>query len=197
MKSLSLRSFCTEFLKLAFEIQDPDIRALKADRKGKEYLQGGRLPSNAVGETNFSPKLASKSIRQMLAPRELTPQETKYDKVKDYGLAAAKGTVTGVGINSLGHSLAGMETLKPSTKSIRAASLIGLGVGVGDRMFERRKKRQMTPQPMVKKALLQSQNFTPARALQAGTEVGKFENVIHKDAPIRPFHLGNTGTLPK
>lgn len=52
------RSFSTELAKIAAGILDPDIRALVADRNGKEYLQGGQLATNDTKETNFTPKLA-------------------------------------------------------------------------------------------------------------------------------------------
>lgn len=56
MNLLQCRAFATEFLKIATEVLDPDIRANNAEARGKEW--GSQLRTNTEVETNFRPKLA-------------------------------------------------------------------------------------------------------------------------------------------
>jgi hypothetical protein len=71
MSLLGYRAFSVELMKIATEVQDADIRAMVAESRGKEYLQGGRLATNTEVETNFKPKLAGVPRNIHHAAREI------------------------------------------------------------------------------------------------------------------------------
>jgi len=212
MNALSMRAFSTELVKLAMEIKDPDIQALQAEKKGKEYLQGGRLPANTEAETSFVPKIAS--ITGWRSPARLaatgmdmdSPVDSphnRYAKAKDWMMTGVKGVTTGAGLMGLGHALVKApmapgatfsEGLKASVPALRAGALLGGGLAIGDKLLTHHLKKK----EMMKQAMLGSQTFTPARELKASGETAHFENMIHKGPGVRPSGLmGTAGRLPR
>lgn len=200
MLPLSMRSFSTELIKLALEIKDPDIRALQADRKGKEYLQGGRLPANTESETSFVPKLAGYQMGYsrmgrigMRGPDETPAPQSGYDKMKDYGLTGMKGALTGAGVTGLGGALYKHEFKPTSNKLLRAGAGVGAAAAIADKLYTRHQQNKQ------KVAMMGSQTFTPARDLQASSETGGFESkVVHKGPGLKPSGLvGRAGLLPR
>lgn len=202
MNTLSMRAFSTEIVKLAMEIKDPDIQALLADRKGKEYLPGGQLKTNTESETGFVPKIAT--ITGWRSPARLaatgmdmpssdgTPHD-RYSSAKDWAMTGVKGVTTGAGLMGLGHALAKNE-LKPSLGALRAGAVIGGGLAIGDKLLANRAKKK----EMLKQAMLGSETFTPGRALKASGELAHFENKVHQGPGIRPSGLmGTAGRLPR
>jgi hypothetical protein len=110
------RAFATEFLKIAKEDQqkadvlDPDVRALHAEREGREYLPGGRLRSNSQLDTNWIPKIAARVGRtQYQLDPSISPvgqmrsgdddmDMSGYSQGRRYALSGMGGALTGAGL---------------------------------------------------------------------------------------------------
>lgn len=105
------RVFSTELLKLATEVLDSDIRARLAEKKGKEYLEGGKLPSNSAEEQDSQIKIAYRLADPTANPgasfdlfkrrkkkgKQSDPERhaETYKKVMDTGATAAAGGFLG------------------------------------------------------------------------------------------------------
>ena len=133
-----IRSFSVELMKIAADIKDSDIRNLLAERRGEEYLEGGRLPSNA--DKPAFPKAATSG--GYTAPVGLSAsgsydlkankkKSNLYQKVRDYSTTALKGGLTGLGVlgasnamrGRFGSPAAGTETLRAMRQARRAATI--------------------------------------------------------------------------
>lgn len=204
MELLSFRSFSTEILKKAADvnIQDPAIRALKALRKGEEYLAGGQLPANAQAETGFMPKMAASILVPVdvydLKARSKT--EGPYQKIRDYATTGLRGALVGGSATKLFEKIRGAwhpKGVAPdiSAKGYLGAAAVGAGLSLADKAYRR---HQAKKNGLLKKAMLNPANFSPARALQRDQQVRHFLTKVHLGyKPTPPPGLVRGGWLPK
>lgn len=172
------RSFATELTKIA--MVDSEIRELHADRKGKEYLVGGQLPSNSPVETGYVPKLASRKIGPPSMGKLQNPSTADeggtYHGVRDTALAGLGGALTGSGIVKLHEAIKG-KGYKATGKHHAIAAGLGATVALADRAFRHKDTiKSLLPFGKAKEAMMGSGTFTPARALQRDKKVGHFED---------------------
>ncbi len=197
----TIRSFSTELMKVAAEIQDADIRRLLSERRGEEYLVGGKLHSNAMMEGNeYAQKMAGYSrfqnpagfARGTGALDVLTPkreEKNTYDKVRDYAGTGLKGGLTGLGIlgasNAMrGHfgSPVGHAATRKAMHSARLAFAGGAGFAIADRAARSKDKTAFVVSPNAGSSFK-----SPAESLTHSSQTGSFKpSVIH-----------DTGTAPK
>jgi len=201
MNLLGYRAFTAELIKIATEVQDADIRAMMAEAKGKEYLPGGQIRSNAEVETNFKPKLAMgfmgytpPSAYNWLGKKP-TATGTPYETASNFASAALKGGMTGAGAATLAHTLHHGHDFKIPPKHLGKAVALGSGVALADRALRR---RAVIKQQKMKTAMLGSSTFTPARALQTGQQQGHFENKLHRGVvKSMPGMIGRESSAPQ
>lgn len=214
MNLLAYRAFATELLKIAIDLQDSDIRKLMADRAGKEYLEGGELPTNFRGQgadQGYVPELQKKAVQTGFT--SLDPMATPIDRLRskvkspDAYQNARDTTMTGIG-----GALAGGSVLKAVErmrgKDYRpghyiAGAAVGAGAGLADRLWRHRHELKFgqSPEqsaPQAKQANLNSGTFSPGRELTRGNKVGHFQNKIHVgEKPPTPGLMGQAGRLPE
>lgn len=200
------RSFSTEFLKIAVELQDSDVRALLADRRGKEYLEGGRLRTNAPADTNYQPKLASKKRKGLKAIHPLatpldrlsstTKTKGKYQGARDTALTAVGGALTG------GSALKLVERMrkgqgKAHPRSYAAAVLLGSMAGLADRLY--RHKKGLAPSSSDAAGAATKVAFkSPGMELARASRIGHAENMVHSGGlkPRVAGLIGKDGRMP-
>lgn len=201
-----IRSFSTEMMKIAADIKDADIRHLLAERRGNEYLEGGRLPSN-YDKPEF-PKAAAGGYTAPIGLSESGSYDLKsnkkkpnsYQKIRDYSTAALKGGLTGLGVlgahnamkGRFGSPSAGLETLR-AAKHARRAATIGASAAVVDRGYRHDElNKHATVAPSLG-ATFQS----PKQELSRGQEVGRFESVVHDyGKPSKTLQIGRKFRIP-
>lgn len=205
MKTLVYRAFATELLKIATEISDGDVRKLLAERRGEEYLQGGKLPDSSDEEHHASlPKLGFSSMMatQLGASNPLgtahKKKPGKYQETRDWALTGLKGATGGVAASGLAHALAGHPQMP--THRLRAAAALGTGIAVGDRMVRyHEEKKKKGPE---KTAGIVNPSAGPFRsagnALAAARKTGGFKSrVVHKlGKPPKVVQLGRKFQMP-
>lgn len=179
MDLLGYRAFSTELLKIATEVRDADIRAMIAEGKGKEYLNGGALRTNSESETNFKPKIAN--FMGYTPPgtynfrgKKPTGKSSPYETASNFAATGLKGAMTGAGAGTLLHSLKGHEFRLPPQHLGRWVAG-GAGIALADRAL----RRHAVMKQMQKQAM-----FTPARQLHATQSKGSFENKVH-NTPLK------------
>lgn len=180
----SLRSFADELLKIAS--MDAGTRAALAGKLGKarDYFPGGELPSNAPGQTNFEPKLASMAEKFV----ELR------DKAEEPTVTALKGAGGGILAGQLltGGRLGNHSGL--ARLGYRGAGAIGAGLALADHYVSDHVRRRAS---MPKTANVNSATFTPARQLSAGVQTDSFEHKIHNEgAKLHPPKVGQKFNFP-
>lgn len=196
------RAFSGELMKIASDVQDADIRALLADRRGEEYLRGGELDSEIVRAQDTQDNLRGmhkKSSRLFLASdsynlRARKKKPGKYQEARDYAATGLKGALTGAGIVELGRKL-GVGGA-PMVKHYRAAAGIGAAATLADRAY-----RHVHGEPVQKQAGAVeslSQGFrSPAVSLHRAQQTGKTLNILHKGSAGKPAGLmGKNFRLP-
>lgn len=205
MNLLGYRAFATELLKIATEVRDPDIRAMIAEAKGKEYLNGGALRANSEVETNFKPKLAANFMAftpvgtyNILGKRRPEAQPSSaYERASGTAGAALKGGMTGAGAGTLIHTLRHGHDLRMAPKPLAKWVGAGTGIALADRALRRHATKRNLEQA-VKTANLDPQTFTPARQLHANQSRGTFENKLHRGVvKSTPGVVGNAFRLPQ
>lgn len=216
------RAFATELLKIAQEkdpqkneVLDPDVRALRAERDGREYLQGGRLRSNSQLDTNWVPKIAARSSKrtQYSLDPSINPLSqlnrgdddqdmSGYGQSRRYVMSGLGGALTGSGamraseyisrripVEHANRALAkGVENIKwtPYKQGTHlVGAAAGAGLALGDRYLRERRRRRLAEE-LSKQAMVQK--FTPARALKAGQETHKLHD--------QQIHEGSTRDAP-
>lgn len=124
------RVFSTELLKLAVEIQDPDIRRALAEKKGKEYLVGGQLPSNAPNEQDSQIKIGWRvgasdpdvnpvSTFDSFGPRKSKKERADtYKKVMDTAATGVGGAFLGNRITGMGYNISNLKPFLPRTETM-------------------------------------------------------------------------------
>lgn len=205
-----MRSFAVEILKIAADIKDADIRKLLSERRGEEYLDGGRLLTNTAQEAPYLPKMASGGGYQ--APvgvaasgnydlKAKTKKHNTYQKLRDYAATGTKGALTGLGIlgasnamrGQFGSPAKGLETFRAARQARRAAT-IGGSASVLDRAYRH--------DEFTKEAIVNPKTETPFRSpqqeLSRGQETGKFESHVFHDygKPPKTVQLGKKFRIP-
>jgi hypothetical protein len=182
-----IRAFSTELMKIAADIKDADIRSLLAHRRGEEYLEGGRLPSNAdiglqkqaAGGYTAPVGLSASGSYDLKANKK---KSNSYQKARDYSTTAMKGGLTGLGIlgasnamrGRFGSPSVGLETLRAARQARRAAT-VGASAAVVDRAYRHDElNKQAMVAPTVGAAFR-----SPQQELARGQEVGRFESGAH------------------
>jgi hypothetical protein len=145
------RAFSTEMMKVAADVQDSDIRALLAERRGKEYLQGGRLLSNsAVDGSQYAVKMGSGGYTPPLGldasgaynHSSKVKKHNQYQKARDYTGTAIKGGLTGLGILAGHNAMKGRfgspqvaHEIAHAARQARHAASAGAGIAVADKAY--------------------------------------------------------------
>jgi hypothetical protein len=195
------RSFSAELQKIAASVDDAGIRALLADRRGEEYLQGGELPVNesVPGERTVPAGVPIAKVAAGLGyglhNYDLKAKKkgpTGYQKARDYAVSGVKGALTGGAVLALAHNMRGGQATDIAAKSLRRAAGVGAGASLADRAFrheELKKVAVVTSQP--------SAPFrSPADALDRSSNVGQFENKVHQSTAKPAGLIGNKFRIP-
>lgn len=206
----TIRSFAVEMLKIAANIKDADIRKLLAERRGEEYLDGGRLLTNTAQEAPYLPKMAT--VGGYSAPvgmpasgsydlKAKKKKDNSYQKARDYTVTGTKGALTGLGILGATSAMRGhfkspsssFETFRAARQARRAAT-IGGSAAILDRAYRH--------DELSKEALVNPRETTafrtPRAELARGQETGKFEAHVFHDygRPPKTVQLGRKFRLP-
>jgi hypothetical protein len=198
----TIRAFSVELMKIAAEVQDADIRKLLSERKGKEYLDGGRLLSNSAAEAEYAIKMAtsggysapvglavgSGSLDVLKSHKK---KKNSYQTARDYAGTAMKGGLTGLGVLGAANAMRGRFGSPTGNMAIRHAARRAATVGAGIAVVDRAYRYDDLP-TSEKKAFAVSANPTssfqsPARSLMQSSQTGGFRSGIIHD----------TGTAPK
>lgn len=204
----TIRAFTVEMLKIAADIKDADIRKLLAERRGEEYLAGGRLLSSQ--DDGYFPKTAASGYQAPISMsvsgnydlKARTKKNNSYQKLRDYSTTGVKGALTGLGIlgasnamrGRFGSSSSAIETLRAAKQARRAATL-GSSAAVLDRGY---RHDEFTGSKEAMVAANPNNAFRSAAAeLSESGRTGRFESqVIHdygkapKTVQIgRKFHI--------
>lgn len=204
----TIRAFSVELMKLAAQVKDADIQKLLADRRGEEYLSGGKLPSNTVEEeqqklANYdSIGVAAAGMHDLRAKKK---KKNTYQKARDYAGSAIKGGLTGIGILGGANAMRGRfgtpttaAAIRSAAKSARNAATAGAGVAVADRAY-----RYDDVPGMDKKAAMVTPNAvkpfsTPASAAATARRTGGFKSTVRRaiGKPPQTVQLGKKFRLP-
>lgn len=205
-----MRSFTVEMLKIAADIKDADIRKLLAERRGEEYLDGGRLLTNTAQEAPYFPKMAagggytapvSMAASGSYDLKARKKKHNTYQELRDYSMTGMKGALTGLGVlgasnamrGRFGSPSSGLETLR-AAKQARRAATIGGSAAVLDRAYrhhELTKEALVNPNP--------GTSFrSPRQELSSGQETGRFESQVFHDygKPSKTVQLGRKFRIP-
>lgn len=208
METLTYRAFATELTKIA--LVDYEVRAKRAEKKGEEYLYGGRIKDNSVEETNFVPKIAAPKGKGNLKQdkgedvyggayktasnkasihvgnlKQDKKDKSPYETARNTALTGMSGMFAGPAFIKLRESIRGGDFKAPGKHHAIAAGL-GAGVALADRAY-----RHRTGQDLTKQAAFSSQTFSPGRQLRAGQETRRFHDTdVHTTAKPQPPGLG-------
>lgn len=217
MSSLRIiRSFTVEMLKIAADIGDADIRKLLTERRGREYLDGGRLPTNTFEEMpplikmaigGYSPSHEGAVAAGNYDLKARTKKHNAYQNLRDYTTTGMKGALTGLGVlgatnamrGRFGALLTSKDTLRAARQARRAAT-VGGSAAILDRAY----RHDDFPYhgDLRKEALVQTGIRTPFHSPQEELaregETGKFESgVIHDfGRPPKTVQLGKKFRIP-
>lgn len=207
----SFRIFSSEIMKAAAKINDADIRALLSERKGEEYLQGGKLLSNSGAEAQYVEKLSSSySGAGLLASdaydlKAKKKKDNNYQKARDYAYAGTKGGLTALGLLGAANAMrgrfgapSGAQEIRKAMKSARKAFGVGSSIAVADRAYRHDDFRNKGHNPDHKeKIALVAPNpasafRSAATALSKSQRTGGFKSsVVHRSGkPPRVIQLG-------
>lgn len=201
----TIRAFSTELMKIAADIQDADIRKLLSERRGKEYLDGGRLLTNTEAEAPYAQKMAmsggysapvglATGSGSMDVLRSHKKKSNNYQKARDYAGTAMKGGLTGLGILGASNAMrgrfgtpAGEKAIRHAARSAQRAATAGAGVAVADRAYRHDDVLGLDKKAFTVSANPSSSFRSPAASLAQSSQTGGFKSgVIH-----------GTGTAPK
>lgn len=206
----TMRSFTVEMLKIAADIKDADIRKLLSERRGEEYLDGGRLLTNTAQEAPYLPKMAAGGGYQ--APigvaasgnydlKSRTKKDNTYQKLRDYSTTGMKGALTGLGVlgatnamrGRFGSPAKGLETLLAARQARRAAT-IGGSASILDRAY---RHNDLTKEAIVNPRA-ETSFRSPQQELSRGQETGKFESHVFHDygVPPKTVQIGKKFRIP-
>lgn len=201
----TFRSFTTEMMKISADVKDADIRQLLSERRGEEYLQGGRLLSNSAADgAQYAIKLGGNyPIGLAAGAYDLQGKKKgpeKYQKTRDYALTAMKGGLTGLGVLGATNAMRGRfgspsttHAVHKATQSARRAAGIGAAVAVADKHYrDSAEKRAFVNQAAT------APFRGPASQLSESQRTGGFKShVIHNvGQPPKVVQLGKKFRLP-
>lgn len=205
----TIRAFSTEVMKIAARLdQDGDIQKLLANRKGEEYLQGGKLPSNSIADEQEKTAYYSAPVGMSASGNydhtAKKKKHNKYQKGRDYAGAAIRGGLTGLGILGGMNAMRGRFGAPITPAAVRSAALsaqraatAGAGIAVADRAY-----RHDDVPGFDKKAALVTPGLSdgfksPAESLAASQQTGGFKPVMHQTGKApRSLQLGKKFRLP-
>lgn len=194
----TIRAFSSELMKIASGIKyDADVRKLLAERRGEEYLDGGRLLTNTEAEapyaqqkiaySNFHAGLSSGSFDVLGSKKK---KNNHYQTARDYAGTALKGGLTGLGVLGATNALrgrfgspSGAKAIAHATRAARQAAAGGAGLALADRAY-----RHNDLPGQDKKAFVVSPNNgssfkSPAAELAQSRQTGAFRsNIVHDSA---------------
>ena len=173
------RSFATELMKLASGMDDAEVR--------RTLAKEARAFGLAAGLHDHKAK---------------TKIDSPYQDVRDYGLAAGKGALTGAAVVGLADKL----TKSPFAghKSYRTGALIGGGLMMADRAFRHtRAGKDAKKNALVKKAGFVDPNesrplSSPALSLSASQRTGRMKatNRLGLGKRFKPLSIGKNFRMP-
>jgi hypothetical protein len=207
----SFRIFSSEIMKAAAKVDDADVQALLADRKGEEYLKGGKLPSNTAEEIQYERKMAANfnagytnagvGASGGFDLSSKTKKNNKYQKVRDYAASAGKGGLTGLGVlgalNVMRGKFKGPETtheIRKATRAARNAFVGGAGVATLDKAYRHDELPKMAMVTANPNAAFRS--AASSLATSARTGAMKSSVVHHMGKPPRVLQLGQKFRTP-
>lgn len=201
MTSRRFLSFATEFLKISMAQKDADIQKTLADRQGREYLQGGELPSNAPtqslskeGNVNHIRSLTSGAYDHKANKKK----DDSYQAVRDYAAAGMRGGLTGIGVQGAINSMRGQfgtpTNIPAAAKAVRKAGALGASLALLDRAHRYSKDKDNNKEKMSSVNPNPQRPFTsPSMAASAARRTGgKTGRVLQSasGAPPRVVSLG-------
>lgn len=205
----TIRAFTVEMLKIAADIKDADIRKLLAERRGEEYLEGGRLLSNTEQEARYFPKMAryggysapvGMSVSGSYDLKANKKKHNTYQKLRDYTVTGTKGALTGLGAlgaanamrGRFGSPSAGLEAARAARQARRVAT-VGASAAVLDKAY---RHDELTKEALVSPAPA-APFRSPQQELSRGQETGKFEStVFHDYKGPKTVQLGRKFRIP-
>ncbi len=150
----------------------------------EEWENGGRRgPKPQSSEFLYSPKIAgfmgyTPPSAYNWRGKPPTGKSSPYETASNFAATGLKGGMTGAGAATLAHTLRHGHELKMAPGHLGMAVAGGAGIALADRAL--RRHAIIKQQKMHKMAMLGSQTFTPARALQTSQQQGHFENKLHR-----------------
>lgn len=208
----TIRAFSAELMKIASGIKhDADVRKLLAERKGEEYLDGGRLLTNTELEAPYSHQKIASNLRVGLSAGSFDvlnskkKKKNRYQTARDYAGTAMKGGLTGLGVLGAVNTLRGRfgspsdpVSILKATRAARQAAGGGAGLALADRAYRHddlpgQDKKAFAVSPST------TSNFkSPATELSKTQQTGSFRGGIVHDTGKVPssLTLGKKFRLP-
>lgn len=205
----TIRAFSAELMKLAAKIQDADIQKLLADRKGEDYLSGGKLPSNSI-EDEQQAKVANYDGIGVTAAgmHDLGAKKKKkntYQKARDYVGTGIKGGLTGIGIlggvNAMRGRFKSPEGFLATHQAARAAqraATVGAGVAIADRAYRHDDVPGLDKKAAIVNPGMGNALKSPATAAATARRTGGFKSTVRRaiGKPPQTVQLGKKFRLP-
>jgi hypothetical protein len=197
------RSFSTELMKMAADIQDADIRDLLAIRRDDEdHLPQGKLPTNALDDERdiYVQKLSymDPSVGVASGAHDLHAKKKKnnsYQKIRDYAASGIRGGLTGLALYGAHRTMSGQfnfpSNAAAAARKAKNLASIGAGVSLADRAY-----RHDDIPGSEKSAMIQAnpgRSFgSPATALGTAQKTGGFKTTVVRNGgrPPRLIQLG-------
>lgn len=211
----TVRAFAVELQKLAADIQDADIQKLLAERRGEEYLDGGRLLTNTALEAEYARKMAA--MGGYSAPLGLNPgagtydvlgshkkKDSLYQKGRDYAGTALKGGLTGLGVLGAHNAMRGRfgtpssaAAIRKATRAARGAAATGATVAIADRAYRYDDMPGQAKTAFTVSPNMNSSFRSPGASLAESGATGSFKSGPHTSMPApKPIKLAKSFRLP-
>ncbi len=210
----TIRAFSSELMKIASGIKhDADVRKLLAERRGEEYLDGGRLLTNSEAEAPYAnQKIASgyqaglnAGVGSFDVLRSKKKKKNNYQTVRDYAGTALKGGLTGLGILGAANTLRGRfgspvgpTATRQAVRAARQAATAGAGLALADRAYRHNDLPGQDKTAFAVSPGLSTNFKSPAGELARSGQTGGFRGGIIHDTGKAPqsLQLGKKFRLP-
>jgi hypothetical protein len=205
----TIRAFSAELMKIAAEIQDAEIRKLLAERRGEEYLDGGRLLTNTEAEAPYVQKMASNFVGAASGSYDVLKSHKKkknhYQTARDYAGTAMKGGLTGLGILGAANAMRGRfgapvgdAAIRRAAHAARRAATAGAGIAVADRAYRYDDLPNMDKKAFTVSANPSSGFRSPAASLAQSSQTAGFKSGLVHDTGKAPrsIQLGQKFRIP-
>ena len=197
----SFRAFSVELVKQAMRSYDADTQALLSERRGEEYLEGGKLLSNTAAEAKYVVKLSfddstragliASDIHNLSAKRK---KNNKYQVIRDYAGTGIKGGLTGVGALGALNMMRGKAAPDLATTARSARNWFGAGSGIAlaDRAYRYNDLPSMDKNAAAVSTSGPGNLRSPASQLAQARQTGGFRSRIirRKGKPPKILQLG-------